>query len=207
MKRACTSKQKDQRRAAILTTAAMLFHQQSGSFPSVKMIAHTVGIAEGTIYTYFKTKEDIFLILIEDYYNRWMINVEQLLKESVELNIDMVIDNILEFLIYHPSFYRLCSYRCFIELNNSDQLLLSYHQNRMTWTEHIVELLITSFDVNKEHAYNWVIASFSYLNGLWEMSYPPDNVKQVLQENQITLLLPEFEKRAKTTLRLFWDKC
>lgn len=53
------------RRQTILLAAARLF-EESGALPTAKDIAEAVGLAKGTVYLYFETKEEIFATLLLD---------------------------------------------------------------------------------------------------------------------------------------------
>lgn len=51
----------DARRAQILDAATVVFAQQGFHRATIKQIARTAGIADGTIYIYFKNKTDLLL--------------------------------------------------------------------------------------------------------------------------------------------------
>lgn len=63
-KRAYGREDKEKRRDAILTAAAGLFRQGRGELPSAASIAAGAGLAKGTVYLYFRTKEAIFAALL-----------------------------------------------------------------------------------------------------------------------------------------------
>jgi AcrR family transcriptional regulator len=56
---------KEKTRAAILTSALHLFTQKGYENTTIEELARTAGIGKGTIYTYFKTKSEIFLAFCE----------------------------------------------------------------------------------------------------------------------------------------------
>lgn len=55
---------KEARRDAILAAARTLFLAHGGGLPSAARIADAAGLAKGTIYLYFRTKEEIFAALL-----------------------------------------------------------------------------------------------------------------------------------------------
>ncbi len=57
---------KKQTRQSIITAAVKLFSQKGYENTSVEELAREAGIAKGTIYSYFKTKSEIFLAFCED---------------------------------------------------------------------------------------------------------------------------------------------
>jgi len=56
---------KQLRRGELLTAARTLFHHH-GELPTVADIARNTGLAKGTVYLYFRTKEELFVALLED---------------------------------------------------------------------------------------------------------------------------------------------
>ena len=63
-KRAYGSQDKLARRHDILEAARRLFHRGGGELPSVARIAEAAGLAKGTIYLYFETREAIYADLL-----------------------------------------------------------------------------------------------------------------------------------------------
>jgi len=175
MKRADTPQQKEQRKTDILTTAADLFQQQPNKLPTVGQIAKVTGITRGTIYIYFKTREDIFLTLIEDYFHLWKQNTEQSLEAQTEPIIEIVIDDLLKFLLQNSLFFRLSGYRYLIKSSNSELKLINYSKNVASYMQHSVKLLANHFSISEEHVTNWILDSFAFIcihSGFMEFIFP-----------------------------------
>lgn len=68
-RRALDNGQKRARRESILLAARQLYQQASEDLPSSAAIAERAGLAKGTVYLYFKSKEDIFLELLSAEYS------------------------------------------------------------------------------------------------------------------------------------------
>ena len=58
--RAYEREDKEKRRQAIIDAAAELLDMEASGLPSVDSIAERANLAKGTIYLYFKFKEEIF---------------------------------------------------------------------------------------------------------------------------------------------------
>ena len=69
--RARTAEQKAQRRNAVLEAAEKFFLEVGYEAFSMSNLAKNIGIAKGTLYLYFETREDIFLTLYEQSLVRW----------------------------------------------------------------------------------------------------------------------------------------
>ncbi len=70
--RAVTESLKDARRDVILAAAQDLFCKQPFETISMSMIAASVGLAKGTLYLYFRTREEIFLTLLTRELRAWL---------------------------------------------------------------------------------------------------------------------------------------
>jgi AcrR family transcriptional regulator len=71
-KRAIDEKEKTERRGTILTAAMDLFMASSYSAVNMQAVADKAGIAKGTTYLYFKTKEELFLALLNEELATWL---------------------------------------------------------------------------------------------------------------------------------------
>ena len=63
-KRALIAEEKQARRAVILSAAMALFNAGDGSLPTASQVANAAGLAKGTVYIYFRSKEEIFATLL-----------------------------------------------------------------------------------------------------------------------------------------------
>ena len=70
---------KQRKTREIARVALNLFSQKGYAATSVGQIAHAAGIGKGTIYEYFKTKEDIFVVAMRE----WMAQFENRLREHL----------------------------------------------------------------------------------------------------------------------------
>jgi len=82
--RATAAVEKTARRRAILSAAAALLARWSLQDITMDRIASRAGIAKGTVYLYFRTKETLFLRLFEELQNRWHLGLRELLVSSDE---------------------------------------------------------------------------------------------------------------------------
>ncbi len=74
--RACSNSAKEERRSAILKAAAHLFSVREYREVSIDDVARGAGLAKGTVYLYFKTKETLFLELCADAFRGWFNALE-----------------------------------------------------------------------------------------------------------------------------------
>ena len=74
--RASHPEQKAERSAAILGTALALFRVQGYAALTMAQVAQAAGLAKGTVYLSFPSKESLFLDLLEARYGAWFETVE-----------------------------------------------------------------------------------------------------------------------------------
>jgi AcrR family transcriptional regulator len=70
-KRARRDEQKEDRRFDILVATSVLFKEMPFQVITMAQVAERVGLAKGTLYLYFKTKEELFLAMLEDELSAW----------------------------------------------------------------------------------------------------------------------------------------
>jgi AcrR family transcriptional regulator len=83
MRRARSEEDKQERRAAILSRAWRMY-TRNPSFSGFTMaaLAEQAGLAKGTLYLYFRTKEELFLALLESGFDAWFDVVDARLDEG-----------------------------------------------------------------------------------------------------------------------------
>src|SRR5579859_122328 len=74
--RARSEQQKDERRNALLRATQNLFERTSYETVTMSHVAQTAGLAKGTVFFYFKTKEELFLALFQQLLQAWSQEVE-----------------------------------------------------------------------------------------------------------------------------------
>jgi AcrR family transcriptional regulator len=108
-KPATTGDHRAQRRQAILETATRLFADIGFADCEMERVALEVGIAKGTLYLYFRSKEELFYACVD----RGMRELQSVLKQAVEAQADWLqripagIYAYLQFFDEHPELAEL----------------------------------------------------------------------------------------------------
>lgn len=89
--RARQPEEKEQRRQEILKAAESLWLESSYQDLSMNQIASGAGLAKGTLYLYFKTKEEIFLELLLIYTCDWADEMARKLDKEPALEEDQML--------------------------------------------------------------------------------------------------------------------
>lgn len=107
-KRAISNEQKEERRLAILEAALALFQEGGYEHASMAAVARRAGVAKGTVYLYFKTKEELFLALQQTQYADWFDAMDGLLAgEDAPLTPAALAATVADSLQVRPAFVRL----------------------------------------------------------------------------------------------------
>ena len=95
-RRAVTDSLKDARRDVILAAAQDLFCKQDFANISMSTIAASVGLAKGTLYLYFRTREEIFLTLLTRELRAWLSSLSAAVQEfpAPENALDWIADSL-----------------------------------------------------------------------------------------------------------------
>lgn len=108
-------KKSDLTKNRIVSVAERLFLTQAVDKVSISKIAQAAGVAKGTVYLYFETKEDLVWAVTEKYLNEFMVILNGLgsLQPTFE-SVDTIIDALFDFIhenedkmkmLHHVSFY------------------------------------------------------------------------------------------------------
>ncbi len=108
LKRALAPEDKTERRGAILRAATELLRRDPTASFSVEDIARRAGLAKGTVYLYFRSREDVLLGVHDTQMQEMFAALEDALARP---GVDgaKVRDAVLDFLKRRPEFFRLSS--------------------------------------------------------------------------------------------------
>ena len=70
----------DERRQMLLDRAKKLFSQSGYYETQISDIIKNAKISRGTVYQYFKNKDDIFSILLQTAYDEWLATIAEEMK-------------------------------------------------------------------------------------------------------------------------------
>lgn len=77
-----TESAKQARRQAVLAAALALFDQSSYEAVTMTKVAERAGLAKGTVYLYFETKEELFLSGVQELLGEWFDHLDRLLADG-----------------------------------------------------------------------------------------------------------------------------
>lgn len=178
MKRARAPEQKAARRQALLNAAAQCFVDNGFQLPATAQVAEAAGVAKGTVYLYFDSKEAIFLGLLGEHLSRLLSHLRQ--SDTHDSLADLMSRNALSYIEAEPSFMPLSAQlHATLQQNLDQQTLLQFKQlladalvDTGTWLEQRFGLKTGDGSRSLLHAYSSML-------GLWQLlQWPPVLVEQ-----------------------------
>ncbi len=206
--RAIDDTEKAARRQTILDAARELFLSDISGLPSVISIARKAGLAKGTVYLYFKTKEEIFLAILAEDYEALMVEVIALLDNP--LTPDELVDNLLAtligFLDQNPLFMPLASMASpVLEQNVEIEIVGKFKLMLVDKINQIDERFQVTFpQFQKGQCGSLLLHTNALILGLWQMQNWPEKLKPLQQQFPFNTVIPDFKKDLAVSLKNLW---
>jgi len=110
--RAVSAEDKQERRNAILDAAQRLFHENPEGFGSMDALAEAARVGKGTLYLYFRSKEEVLVALHERNAGAFFAQLLERVESDPSFDLDAMIDMVSERLLASPVFARVGSLVC-----------------------------------------------------------------------------------------------
>lgn len=208
--RALGATEKAARRQAILDAAHRLLVSDPGTFPSVARIAAAAGLAKGTVYLYFSTKEDILLTLLGSHYSRLLDALEALLERADTLPTDVLrarfVARLRDYILEHPDYMPLaCAASAILEANASEDVILAFKRTLAVQLRRLGEHVHRRFPtLSPEQGIHLLIQVHASLLGLWQMQRIPEKVRQWLEQESIDWVVPQLDQHLDQAVHWLW---
>lgn len=206
-RRAVKDEQKQERRQVLLDVAWELFQGTSYQSITINEVAERAGLAKGTVYLYFKSKEELFLSLQEQQLAAWFDEVNarlQVAPADPEADpIAEVVNSLCETLKQRPGLTRLLAIMHSVLEQNIDfetalhfkQMLFSQVSRTGALLEQRLPFLTTGQGVQ-------IILRINALAiGLQHMADPAPIVQRALDEHELQMFVIDFAREFSATLQ------
>ncbi len=203
--RAVSDEQKNERREAILAAALDLFREESFEKINVASVAERAGIAKGTVYIYFRTKEEIFLALHERAYADWFEAMTRgLAPEEGRRSIPKVVSLFTETLKGRSDFMRMIAIlHTTLEENIPLEAALGFRRKLRDGAVRVGELLERNLDFLKPgEGTTLLIRTQALIIGLQHLSHPSEVAAEANSREDLDLLDVDFTRALAETLTI-----
>jgi AcrR family transcriptional regulator len=201
--RATREPEKQYRRCMILDTTAQLLDERAYTAITMAEVADRAGLAKGTVYLYFPTKEALFLALQERMLAAWFADLDAALAQLGPASAAAVAETICRSLAPRPHLTRLLAILHSVLEQNIDyetavgfkQMLLAHMQRTGALLEHCLLFL------RPGQGALVLLRAHALVIGLQHVSDPPPLVRQVLEQPELQVFHIDFAGELSATLR------
>ena len=201
VKKAKSQQQKQHRMTTILNSAEQLFEQSDkGELPSAIQIANQADVAKGTLYIYFRTKEAIFLGVLERHWQNWIADFDRQLRQYESVSSQDVIDYLVAYWQQHPIVGELARLLdATLENHVEEKVFTNFHTKIINDLKRIVPSFNSlNSEVESAQWLNLMQLSIQLLTLAWQQSHPKRTLPSVDA--------PEFAQAAQKLLLPFWQE-
>jgi len=204
--RAIAPQEKSARRAAILRAAEKLLHTDPGGAITVENLARQAGVAKGTVYLYFRTREEVLLqVHLERLHGLFDELGEALRSPRVDAAYHAVRAT-LHYLHAHPEFLPLATNcRGMLEANASVDAALEFKLAlgaRLSAIGARIEELYPGLARGDGMAL--LMSSYALMIGLWQLTDPPACLREAMQRPELSMFRIDFDKQLAAALLALW---
>ncbi|MDX2469036.1 MAG: TetR/AcrR family transcriptional regulator [SAR324 cluster bacterium] len=181
-KRARGTEQKRERLEQIIAAASLLLEKHDFGQISMQSVAKEAGIVKGTLYLYFKTKEELFLELE----TRELSQFFKLIKEGLAgvCGSDQLPDLLVSILEQRNLLLKLMAIaNQVLEQNISFEKAKDFKLGVYDAFKEVVPIVMEKCpDLKEEQIYSFLVHFISQAIGLWNHSNPAPIIKELYQE-------------------------
>lgn len=206
LQRAIAIEDKEERRHVILAAVEKLYLRHPDRMPSVSEVAQQAGLAKGTVYLYFATKEEMLLALHEQHVAGFFTALMKKLDAPAPQDFDSVFSITLEHLIRVPAYLPLTS-RCFGMMDRETPIEIA-----LAFKMRVAQTLAIAGAALERHfpaigpggGVALLLRSYGLIVGLWQLLHPNERFGKAMDRPELKLLKRDYEREIELALRALW---
>ena len=202
MRRARTDHAKEQRRGAILRAATSLLDRRRYDTVTMAAVAREAGIAKGTTYLYFATKEQLFLALLEEEYAAWFGDARVALRMlPADPDLGAVRDALVGTVKDRPRFLELMQLlHGVLEQNIPVETALAFKTRLRDEVTGLALVLSEVTGVPMPRAGRLLMHLHAVVIGLRQLARPSAPVEEALERPDLAVMRVDFEEELRVVL-------
>lgn len=198
MRRARSDEDKQERREAILATARSMYERDPtfGAF-TMGALATEAELAKGTLYLYFRSKEELFLVLLEQGFDGWFNDVDARLDASdQEMTPEDAADALVGSIRGRETLARLLSILPTIVEHNVDYAAaLRFKRQvmrRADVTGHRLEARLPFLRAGE--GARFLVHLHALVIGVWQLAEPSEVIRRVMETPELAPARVDFDE-------------
>lgn len=205
--RAIAKADKEERHHAILDAVESLFLAHPDRMASVAEVAQAAGLAKGTVYLYFPSKEEMLLALHERHVATFFTELMKLLDSGKAAGFDEIMAVTRKHVIAVPGYLPLTS-RCFgmMDRDIPTETALAFKRRvgeAMARGGAGLERKFPSLGAGGgvtllQHSYGLIV-------GLWQLMHPIERFGKAMEGPDLAMYKRNYEAEVESALRALWN--
>lgn len=204
--RAIAKADKEERRHAILDAVEALFLAHPNRMASVAEVAEAAGLAKGTVYLYFPSKEEMLLALHERHLANFFSELVRLLDSGKPAGFDEVMAVTTRCVIRVPGYLALAS-RCFGMMDRDIPT-----ETALAFKVRVGEALARG-GAGLDRKFPAMPAgggvtllqhSYGLIVGLWQLMHPNERFGRAMERPELAMFKRDYEVEVERALRALW---
>lgn len=204
--RAVAPRDKSERRAAIVRAAAALLQRDPPATFAVEEIARRAGLAKGTVYLYFGSREEV-LLAVHAQQAQELFDVVQRALSAADAHGRRVVQDGLEYLRAHPEFFPVAgNCRGMLDTGVGMQAALEFKlaiAQRLEPLGRRIEELYPGLGAGDGVAL--LTNCYALIVGLWQQADPPLSLRKVMHRPEMAIFRIDFDKQLRAALLDLWE--
>jgi AcrR family transcriptional regulator len=206
LRRAVAPEDKSQRRAAIVAAAEALARRSAAGAFSVEDVARRAGLAKGTVYLYFGTREEV-LLAVHEKQSHELFDVIGRALAAPGADARSVVGEGLKYLRQHPEFWPLAgNCRGMLDSNIGTAAAFAFKAGigkRLGPLGARIEALFPGLAPGEGTAL--LMNNYALMIGLWQLADPPLCLRKAMQRPEMAIFRIDFERQLAQALLDQWD--
>lgn len=202
--RARDGDQKLARKQTLMDAGWQLFLEQ-GQMPSVSQVVQAAGLAKGTFYIYFKTKEELFLELMSGALKEFFEELNDSLAQK-EIDLESYVDLFARKFHKDHMLIKLGALMAgVLEQNTEEDAVKKFKMNLVGQLQKAARSLHERFVViDEKQAARMILRSYAVLLGVAQLIPSSPVQTRMMQDPALEILALDFSEEAKAILRSLW---
>ncbi|MEP6703131.1 MAG: TetR family transcriptional regulator [Betaproteobacteria bacterium] len=204
--RAILDEDKQLRRQSILSAAATELLDHPERLASVEEVARRAGLAKGTMYLYFATREEIYLALHEQHSHHFFDTLESLLgREKSRPSLKRLNRNVVEAIRQNPAFLPLAIQCPSFERNADFDTVARCKAGIGARLQALGSTVETMYPgMKKGEGARLLIRSCALMLGLWQLTSPSPTREQLLEHSEMSVFRLDYLVQLEAALYALW---
>jgi AcrR family transcriptional regulator len=203
--RATTDEGRKVRADSLLSAARELFETRDFVDISTADIAQRAGLAKGTLFLYFKTKEALFLEVLSISMRDWFVESATLIKKRKK-SPQTLANVIATTLLARPALIRLlASLHPVLDRNNDPNSILKFKESLLQLTNDTASLFHEALGLPMQRCARIALWMHSLIVGLAQVTSPSRLVRSTLENPHLAHIQRDFATEVEDSLRALFD--